>query len=150
MKLGRRILLAVSVGWVPLVLLTLFIKPDTIGGLVKDYTVNFRMLIAVPILLAGQVMMDNVLRTIVGHIRDSELLLSPEQEKMDLTISRLIRLRDSSVGEVVIVVLVYANVSGSCFSTVRWAVSGLVLLVIARHLEMFGSLYTLASWRSRR
>jgi hypothetical protein len=74
------------VGWLPLVLLTWFFKPDTIGSLLKDYTVNFRMLIAVPILLAVQIMMDNVFRMIVGHISDAELLPLPEQAKMDLTI----------------------------------------------------------------
>src|SRR5271170_4284886 len=57
-NLGRRILLAIGIGWVPLVLLTLLFKLDTIGDLLRDYTVNFRMLIAVPILLAGQLVME--------------------------------------------------------------------------------------------
>src|ERR1700742_16195 len=50
-NLGPRILLAIGVGWVPLVLLTLLFKSSSIWGLLKDYTVNVRMLIAVPVLL---------------------------------------------------------------------------------------------------
>src|SRR5277367_3652950 len=91
-NLGRRILLAIGIGWVPLVLLTLLFKLDTIGDLLRDYTVNFRMLIAVPILLAGQLVMENVFRMIIHHLREADLLPSPEQAKMDRTISRLLRL----------------------------------------------------------
>jgi hypothetical protein len=124
-NLGRRILLAICLGWVPLVLLTLFFKPDTIGGLLKDYTVNFRLLIGVPILLAGQVMMDNVFRMIIHHIRDAELLTPSEEAKMDRTIGRLIRLGDSFVAEAIIVVIVYGNVAaiiGAHMSAVQgWA-----------------------------
>jgi hypothetical protein len=126
-NLGRRVLLAICVGWVPLVLLTLFFKPDTIGALLKDYTVNFRMLIAVPVLLAGQVIMDNVLRMITGHIRDAELLPSSEEAKMDRTISGLIRLRGSFIAEAVIVIIAYANVAGMIGARIAtvdaWAVS---------------------------
>lgn len=126
-NLGRRILLAICLGWVPLVLLTLFFKPDTIGSLMRDYMVNFRLLIAVPILLAGQVMMDDVFRMMIAHIRDAELLPSPEEAKMDLTISRLIRLRDSFIAEAVIVAISYANMAGVMASRLAiaqgWALS---------------------------
>jgi hypothetical protein len=110
-NLGRRILLAVAVGWVPLVILTLLFKLDTIGDLLKDYSVNVRMLIAVPVLLLGQVVMENVFRMIVHHLREAELLPSAEQAKMDRTIGRLLRLRDSFVAEVIIVVIAYGNVA---------------------------------------
>ena len=145
-NLGRRISLAICAGWVPLVLLTLFFKPHTIGDLLKDYTVNFRMLIAVPILLAGQVIMDNVFRRIIAHIRDAELLPSSEQAKMDRTISSLIRLRDSFVAEAVIVVLVYINVAGMAgarIGTVQgWAFSD---VGAGYHLSPAGWYYALVS-----
>jgi hypothetical protein len=73
-NLGRRILLAIGVGWAPLILLSLLSKPNTISTLLKDYTVNIRMLIAVPVLLAGQVIMENVFRTIIHHLREAYLL----------------------------------------------------------------------------
>ena len=145
-NLGKRILIAVCVGWVPMVLLTLFLKPDTIMGLLKDYTVNFRMLIAVPVLLVGQVVMDSVFRMLVAHIRDAELLPSSERAKMDLTISRLIRLRDSFIAEAIIVVIVYANVAGIIGTRMAtaegWALSG---VGTGQHVSLAGWYYALVS-----
>ncbi len=91
-NLGMRIAVAIGVGWVPLVVLTLLLKPHTIGDLLTDYVVNVRMLIAVPALLAGQILMENVFRMILRHIREAELLSSSDQAKMDLTILSLVRL----------------------------------------------------------
>ncbi len=108
-NLGMRIAVAIGVGWVPLVVLTLLLKPHTIGDLLTDYVVNVRMLIAVPALLAGQILMENVFRMILRHIREAELLSSSDQAKMDLTILSLVRLRDSFVAEVVIVVIAYLH-----------------------------------------
>jgi hypothetical protein len=64
-NLGRRIVAGISVGWVPLVVLTLLLKPHSIGDLLTDYVVNVRMLIAVSTLLAGQVLMDFKIDAIV-------------------------------------------------------------------------------------
>jgi hypothetical protein len=113
-NLGRRILLAIAAGWVPLVVLTLLFKFDTIGDLLRDYTVNIRMLIAVPILLIGQVVMENVFRMIIHHLREADLLPALEQAKMDRTIESLIRLRDSFVAEAIIVIIAYGNVAANC------------------------------------
>jgi hypothetical protein len=110
-NLGPRILLAVGIGWVPLVILTLLFKSGTIVDLLRDYTVNVRMLIAVPVLLFGQVVMENVFRMIVHHIRAADLLPSSEQVKMDRTIGHLLRLRDSFVAEAIIVLIAYGNVA---------------------------------------
>jgi hypothetical protein len=69
-NLGRGVLLALGVGWVPLVILTLLFKSDTMGDLLKNYRVNVRMLIAVPVRLLGQVVMENVFRMIALHLRE--------------------------------------------------------------------------------
>jgi hypothetical protein len=106
-NLGKRIGVAIGVGWVPLVVRTLLLKPQSIGDLLTDYVVNVRMLIAVPVLLAGQVLMESVCRMILRHIREAELLSSRDQAKMDLTILSLVRLRDSFVAEAVMVVIAY-------------------------------------------
>ncbi len=145
-NLGRRIAIAIAVSWMPLVLITLLTKPDTIGDLLKDYTVNVRMLIAVPVLLAGQIVMENVLRMIVRHIREAELLPSSEQVKMDRTISGLLRLRDSFVAEAIIVVIAYGNVAaiiGSHLAAVQgWALGNFGW---GHHLSPAGWYYALIS-----
>lgn len=127
-NLGRRVVLAIALGWLPLVVITLLSKPHTIGSLLTDYAVNVRMLIAVPVLLAGQILMDSTFGAIVRHIRVAELLSSSEQVKMDLAIGKLIRLRDSVVAEVVVVLIAYlhlAIVFDSRMAFARdWAVSG--------------------------
>src|SRR5271155_4181756 len=108
-NLGRRIAFSIGLSWVPLVLITLLSKPHSIGGLLRDYTINVRLLIAVPVLLIGQVVMENAFRTIVRHIRKAELLPAHEEAKMDHTIASLIRLRDSIVPEIVILVAAYGH-----------------------------------------
>jgi len=108
-NLGRRIAFAVCLGWVPLFLITLLSRPHALGSLLKDYTINVRLLIAVPVLLIGQVVMENTFRTIVRHIRNAELLPAQEEAKMDHTIASLIRLRDSIVPEIVILVAAYGH-----------------------------------------
>src|SRR5258708_35596432 len=70
-NLGRRIVAGIGVGWVPLVVLTLLLKPHAIGDLLTDYVVNVRMLIAVPPLLAGQVLMESAFRMILRHLLEA-------------------------------------------------------------------------------
>ena len=108
-NLGRRIAVAIAVVWVPLVVLTLLLKPQAIGDLLRDYVVNVRLLIGVPVLLAGQTLMENVFRIILHHIRETELLSSSDQAKMDHTILRLVRLSDSFIAEAAIVVIAYVQ-----------------------------------------
>src|SRR5271166_6773109 len=45
-NLGRRVIFAIAIGWLPLVLITLLFNPRAVVGLLTDYTVNARMLLA--------------------------------------------------------------------------------------------------------
>jgi hypothetical protein len=56
-NLGRRTLFALSIGWLPLLLITLFLNRSELPSLLRNYPVNARMLIAVPVLLIGQTVM---------------------------------------------------------------------------------------------
>jgi hypothetical protein len=145
-NLGRRITLAVVLGWLPLVVITLFSKRYAVIGLLTDYAVNVRMLIAVPALLAGQILMESTFMTMVRHIRETELLSPSEQAKMDLAIARLVGLRDSVLAEVVIVILVYlhsATMAGSRMGVAGdWALSG---VGAGLHLSSAGWYYALVS-----
>jgi hypothetical protein len=108
-NLGRRIFVAICIAWLPLVLLTLATQPQTLRGLLTDYFVNCRLFVAVPVLLAGQILMEWVFRTIVGYLRQSGMLLGNAEAQMDVTILQLLRLRDSILAEVVIVALAYVH-----------------------------------------
>src|SRR5271169_7169859 len=63
-NLGRRVIFAIAIGWLPLVLITLLFNPRAVLGLLSDYTVNARVLVGVPVLLAGQLVMETAFRTI--------------------------------------------------------------------------------------
>jgi len=144
-NLGRRILLAIGIGWLPLVLITLLFRREMIRSLLTDYMINVRMLIAVPILLIGQVLMEHVLRIIVRHIHSAVLLLPAEETKEHLTILKLIRLRDSIVAEGVIVAIAYAHfviAKSHAGMDHIWAVSG---VATGTHLSMAGWYYALVS-----
>lgn len=133
-NLGRRVALAIGLSWLPLVVITLLSKPQTIGGLLTDYAVNVRMVIAVPVLLAGQILMESTFAAIVRHIREAELLSSSEQVKMDLTIGKLIRLRDSVVAEVIVVVIAYLHLA-TVFHLRRGIASDWAVSSIGNHLH---------------
>src|SRR5277367_2689758 len=145
-NLGRRITLAAAVGWVPLFLITLVSNPRSIVGLLTDYVVNVRMLIAVPVLLVGQVVMENAFRTMVRHIREADLLAQPELEKMDRVAATLLRLRDSSIPEILIVAVVYIHVSTMIGARIGFARAWTVVSPgTALHLSAAGWYYALVS-----
>jgi hypothetical protein len=109
-NLGRRVIFAIAIGWLPLVLITLLFNPRGVLGRLTDYTVNARMLVGIPVLLAGQAIMETAFRTILRHICDAALLTPSGKDRLDQTLVRLIRLRDSVIPELVIAVAVYAHV----------------------------------------
>jgi len=144
-NLGRRILIAVGAAWLPLILITLIFKLSAIHDLLMDYMINVRMLIAIPVLLVGQVLMEHALRIVVRHIHVAQLLPVSEEAKAHDTILRLIRLRDSILPEVVIVVIAYVHFVIAKSQTGMdhtWAVSG---LPDNPHLSAAGWYYALVS-----
>jgi hypothetical protein len=53
-NLGLRITLLIAVGWLPLFLITALTNPGGLLSLLKDYRVHSRLLIAIPVLLVGE------------------------------------------------------------------------------------------------
>ena len=68
-----------------------------------------RMLIAVPVLLLGQLLMESRFRMVVKHITDARLLDVTGLSRMDDAISKLQRLRDSGIPELVILLLLVVH-----------------------------------------
>src|SRR5271170_938273 len=103
-NVGRRVLFGLAIGWFPLVLITLLFKTQTLTGLLTDYPINARMLVGVPVLLVGQTVMESAFRTIIGQIRAAALVTPSEAGHFDHILVSLIRLRDSIIPEIVIIV----------------------------------------------
>jgi len=105
----RRITLAIALGWLPLILITSLFNPKALVSLLVDYRVYSRMVIAVPVLLGGQWLMESRFRMIVRHIDEAGLLGSEDRNRMDGMISLLKRLRDSIFPEVAVLVLLMVH-----------------------------------------
>ncbi len=105
-NLGRRVTFAIAVGWVPLFLMRALFNPSGLLPLLRDYRMSARMLIAVPVLLAGQVLMETRFRMILRHIYNANLLDDHGLASMEKIIAGLARLRDSMLPELVILLVV--------------------------------------------
>jgi hypothetical protein len=109
-NLGRRIVFALSVGWIPLLLITLLLNRSELPSLLRNYQVNARMLIAVPVLLIGQQVMESCFRTIAAQLRETNIVAPKDAGRFDAIIARLLRLRDSPLPELIIVLFAYGYV----------------------------------------
>jgi hypothetical protein len=108
--------------------MTAIFHPHSLRSLLSDYRVNARMLIAVPVLLMGQVVMETRFRMIVQHLRQSGLLDSKGVVQMDAIVANLRRWRDSLWPELLIIVAVYASLamifSAHMHEDRPWALAG--------------------------
>src|SRR6476659_3984336 len=102
------------------------------------------MLFGVPILLAGQPVMETAFRAIVRGIRDAELLTPLDTDRLDQTLARLIRLRDSFIPELIFVFVVYAKVAETVHTQLTFVRPwGMALTGVQAHLTTAGWYYVL-------
>ncbi len=112
-NLGRRITVLVAVTWIPLVAITAALNPDGLVSLLKDYRAYSRFFLAIPALLVGEVLMETRFRAVMAHIRESKLLTETDTNYMDKVIAWLLRLRDSLLPELAILVLLMIHTVAS-------------------------------------
>lgn len=97
--LNRRILIAIVVAWVPLVAINLFrilVRHDAVGfSFFQDIGVNARMLLALPLLIAGEYLILPRLETIAAYLRES-LVVREDPPRFDDILNRA-RKSDASV-----------------------------------------------------
>jgi len=105
----RRITFAVAIGWVPLLLITMLFEPGAVMSFLRDYRIHSRMLIAVPVLLLGQSLLESGFLTVVKHIRKAHLLADADLVGEEKLMAGLRRLRDSVLPELIILLLVVAH-----------------------------------------
>src|SRR5215470_14296397 len=107
-NLGRRLIFAVAIGWLPLILLTALFQPAAVLTLLRDYKITARMLIAVPVLLLGQTLMESRFQMIVRQVR-KDLLSASELTLLQNILVTLTKLRDSVLPELALLVFVYLH-----------------------------------------
>lgn len=110
---ARRIAFVIALGWLPIILITALFNTGGLVSLLKDYRVHSRMLIAVPVLLLGQFLMESRFRMVVTHIFEADLLSPPDLARMDDTIALLVRLRDSLLPELTVVLALIVHTATS-------------------------------------
>ncbi len=112
-NLGRRIAVLIAVGWLPLFLITALFNFEGLVSLIREYRLHSRMLIAVPVLLVGELLMESRFRAVMGHIRQAGLLDASELVHIDDLIATLVRVRDSYLPEFAILLLLIVHTATS-------------------------------------
>ncbi len=128
-NLGRRIAVLVIITWLPLLALTALSNFHGLDSLLRDYRVHARFLIAVPVLLLGEVVMESRFRAVMTHIRQVGLLELEDAEYMGGVIATLMRLRDSFLPEIAVLALLIIHTALSYKSLVNptpWLARGAV------------------------
>ncbi|MFZ3216695.1 MAG: hypothetical protein WA192_11605 [Candidatus Acidiferrales bacterium] len=108
-NLGLRITFMIAVGWLPLFVITALLNPNGLVSLIRDYRVHSRLLVAVPVLLIGEVLVESRFRAVIGHLRESGILDASELARVDGVIATIIRARDSFLPEFVILLLLIVH-----------------------------------------
>ena len=110
-RIGRRMLLVILVGWLPLLLLAaaqaIAGHQDLLGVFMADLAVHARLLIAAPLLVFAEAACAPRLGGIASHFRDAGMVREQDFPRFDAAVRSTRRLRDSTVAEIVVIVLAY-------------------------------------------
>jgi hypothetical protein len=112
-NLGRRITFLIAVGWLPLFLITALLNFDGLVSLIRDYRIHARLLVAVPVLLVGELLIESRFRAVIEHLRQAGILDALELARVDDVIATLIRVRDSFLPELAILALLAVHTASS-------------------------------------
>ena len=108
--LYRRILTITAIAWLPLLLLSIFgSQAETADRLsfFRDVEVHVRFLIALPVLIAAEIIVHRRLTLVVRRFVERRIVLPEELPRFQAAIDSALRLRNSVAAEVALVVVVY-------------------------------------------
>ena len=109
--LRRRVLVIAGVAWLPLLLLSAFAGStyDTAAGVpfLHDIETHVRFLFALPVLIAAERVVHDRIRPVVRQFVERRLVAPEDLPKFQQAIDSTLRLRNSVVAELALVVLVY-------------------------------------------
>jgi hypothetical protein len=109
----RRALFAIAVTWLPLLVLSI-IQGLAYGKEVRipflrDFAVNVRFLVALPILILAESNIDRQWRTLVLHFLRAGLVSEAELPSFEAVIQKITRLRDSVLPEAIMLAIAYSS-----------------------------------------
>ena len=109
--LWRRVLIITGVAWVPLLLLSILAgstHDEAVGiPFLHDVEAHVRFLIALPILIAAELIVHLRIRPVVAQFVEQRIVVAEELPKFQQAIDSTLRLRNSVIGEVVLLVVIY-------------------------------------------
>ncbi len=109
--MSRRILVVALVAWLPLLVLA-FLGGHALGGSVKipflgDIEMHVRFLIALPVLIAAELIVHRHIRPVVTQFTARGIIITEEVPKFHAAITSAMRVRNSAMVELALLVLVY-------------------------------------------
>lgn len=108
--LHRRLLTITLIAWLPMLLLSgIGAQRGDVGQLsfFRDVEVHVRFLVALPILIAAELIVHSRVRTAVRRFVERRIILPDDLTQFDRAIESAVRLRNSIPVEVALVILVY-------------------------------------------
>jgi hypothetical protein len=108
--LYRRIMVITAIAWLPLLLLAAFApSAGTEGrlGFFRDIEVHVRFLIALPILIAAELIVHQRLRPLIQRFIDQRIVLPADEPRFGAAVNAAVRLRNSVPVELVLLACVY-------------------------------------------
>jgi hypothetical protein len=107
----RRVAIVLTVAWLPLVIITALFDRDQLVHLLTDYEVYSRVAIAIPVLLIGQLVMEDRFSVVAKHVRQARLLSDEDLYKLKGVLATIRRFRDSPLSELIIIALVVVDLT---------------------------------------
>jgi hypothetical protein len=107
----RRAIFSILLTWVPLLILSA-LQHFAVGHLIpvpflRDFAAHARFLVAFPLLLAAENFLGPRLAHAAEHFVTSGLVIKDDYERFDAAIEKGLRWRDSTIAEVILLVLAY-------------------------------------------
>lgn len=107
----QRILIIVALTWLPLLVLSL-LEGQAFAGtaavpFARDVEAHVRFLVALPLLIAAELVVHRRMRLVVRQFRDRNLIPDGAVPRFEAAVASALRLRNSVVAEVLLIAFVY-------------------------------------------
>jgi hypothetical protein len=105
--LRRRLVMITGIAWLPLLLLAVFGSTVGRGFFFRDVEVHVRFLVALPVLIAAEVVVHLRLSPVVRRFVERRIVLPQDLPRFDRAIESAIKVRNSLAVEVGLLLIVY-------------------------------------------